>query len=241
MKQTNLDSEFIETVNVAGETRTVEELKRLYHEEKLSLTKIADMFGCSQQSVSRAFDRCGIGKRTAKEQQELQNKKKRESRGYIDENKLRELYCEKSMSMSEIGEIFNVHGKTISYWIDKFGIEKRQQTYTIPQFTFSYKHREGYAGWKGCDGRFVPVHTPVAIADGAPPQKVFNENYNIHHKNRHKSDNRPCNLELLTREEHGHKEQQLTRKLTTKKMYRKSDMHDAINFIININKYTDLF
>jgi len=48
------------------------------------------------------------------------------------------------------------------------------------------------------------VHQLIAIANGADPHKVFgNRQYNIHHKNGFKFDNRPSNIEMLTASEHG--------------------------------------
>jgi hypothetical protein len=62
--------------------------------------------------------------------------------------------------------------------------------------------RDGYMRWSAPGGGGVEdrayVHQLVAIADGADPDKVFsNGEYNVHHRNCVKWDNRPDNLELV--------------------------------------------
>lgn len=75
-----------------------------------------------------------------------------------------------------------------------------------PKAQFETK-RTGYERWttKTPDGEqhSIYVHQLVAIADGAPPEKVFSEGeYHVHHRNNIPWDNRPENLELLDGREH---------------------------------------
>lgn len=50
----------------------------------------------------------------------------------------------------------------------------------------------------------VPVHSMVAIAEGADPRKVFgNARWHVHHRNGCSLDNRPENLEVVCASEHG--------------------------------------
>ncbi len=52
------------------------------------------------------------------------------------------------------------------------------------------------------DIRQVFTHQLVAIANGHDPYKVFCDEYNVHHENEVKWDNRIDNLTLMTRSDH---------------------------------------
>ena len=61
----------------------------------------------------------------------------------------------------------------------------------------------GYPHWSDSNNRTVAVHQLAAIADGADPGMVFDDQYNVHHENGNPLDNRPENLELIHVRDHG--------------------------------------
>lgn len=62
---------------------------------------------------------------------------------------------------------------------------------------------KGYEAWT-VDGRYCAVHTLLAISEGACPYALFASGraYHVHHKSEVTWDNRPDNLEVLSRAEH---------------------------------------
>ena len=60
-----------------------------------------------------------------------------------------------------------------------------------------------YPHWSITGERTIAVHQLLVIADGADPYRVFDEKYNVHHRNGCALDNRPENVDLVHVEEHG--------------------------------------
>lgn len=228
-------------VELAGRTTTRAKLVDLYHSKKLSMGKIAEIYDCSQQTVSRAFDRHDIEKRTASERKELRKRKIRKEREYTDPEKLRALSNDEDLGISEIADEFDTSTQVIRYWMKKHDIEYSTENvrYEIPVWTLSYNGSfEGYPVMKGCDGRAVPVHSLIVIAHGADPNDVFSSNYNVDHQNRHPADNRPSNLELLSVEEHGRREWQRNKENYSGD-YTRDDLESVIYAMLNPSEWID--
>lgn len=84
--------------------------------------------------------------------------------------------------------------------------------------------------WKRDDG-VVAIHQLVAIANGADAHKVFSGGeYHVHHKNGCRVDNRPINIELLSRSEHMQEEGE---KWSDIERYTTGDIISAIAFMMN--------
>lgn len=126
-----------------------------------------------------------------------------------DEELLRELYLDRKWSMEKIGRAFDCSSGTVDYWIKKFGIETRPlpeamlNTGTVNRANFGTK-QSGYEVWnayvRGEGIVSVRVHRLLAVAEygfEAVCGKV------VHHKNRIPWDNRPDNIEVMRRAEHG--------------------------------------
>ena len=68
---------------------------------------------------------------------------------------------------------------------------------------FYLESGKGYPHWSVSNNLTVAVHQLAAIADGADPGLVFDDQYNVHHRNGNPLDNRPANLELVDVRDHG--------------------------------------
>jgi transcriptional regulator with XRE-family HTH domain len=117
---------------------------------------------------------------------------------YEDPERLSKLYWNAGMSQKEIAQAFGVSTKQIKSAMTKYDIQTRRYSKYAP-YTYD---TNGYAQWK-TGGKTVRVHQLLAIAEGYEPGKVFsNGEYEIHHQNGVKWDNRPDNIELLTASDH---------------------------------------
>lgn len=124
-----------------------------------------------------------------------------------DEEVLRELYIERKMPMSYIGERVGCSGDTIRRWLNRHNIDTRSLSEVNrlkkpakPQFRT--RRKDGYVEFRvyhrGEPDR-VLIHRLVAVAEfgfDAVSGKV------VHHVNEIPWDNRPGNLETMTRSEH---------------------------------------
>lgn len=179
--------------------RDEERLRNLYWGEEMSLREIASHLDTTYTTVRRWFNRHDIKRRKSR---------KKSTGRHQNEAVLRELYAEKRLSTHQIAERLGVAQSTIRYWLDKHGIEAREEQsarmerllsepapYEISHF--------GYAMWRtkfDGDTWRLREHRLLAVAEYG-----FEEvsNHDIHHKNGIPWDNRIENLQLVTPEEHG--------------------------------------
>jgi transposase-like protein len=177
-------------------------LRTEYVEKRRSTTDMAEECGVSAQTIIRWLKKNGIDRRGQSEAQIA------EKQPFHDETWLREQYVNQGRSMQDIADECGVTPSGIKKWIDKFEIETRGSADHLKEgpARFFTKEQNGYeyvASKHDYKTDSAMVHQLVAIAEGANPSKVFsNGRYHIHHKNGHKWDNRPENLELRSSKTH---------------------------------------
>ena len=275
----NPSSEVIKSKKL-GVTTTKKELEQLYIEKNLTLSEVGEELGVSPSTARRFVDEAGIELRDFTD--------KYENEKYRDKSWLKQKYLKENKSSREIGSICGVHESTIQFWLSKFAIQKnsgcekykeedwlkkeyldkdrrikdisaecdvtiktiknwlnkfdikKRETPVCCRFNFArYKSTDGYPTWSatGCgnDPGYLTVHRLVAIADGADPYKVFSDkNYQVHHRNGFKCDNRPANLELIDRRSHGQHHSPDAYK------WKDDDIEFVMKAMINPSKYLDI-
>lgn len=119
---------------------------------------------------------------------------------YQDSEILRELYHEKGMSTHELADELGVSQTTICRWMDKHEIPR---DIPVPERPPHYcEDAKGYMVWRHKQNGIhhkVKVHRLLAVAEFGYDAVVGND---VHHKNHHKIDNRPDNIELINRSKH---------------------------------------
>lgn len=103
-----------------------DQLRKLYHEECLSKSEIAEKLGVSTTTVHRRMETYGIDSRSPWEARRID----------IDESTLIELYVEQEMGLEEVAEELEVSPSTVRKRMVEYGIERRDvgemQTNTVP-------------------------------------------------------------------------------------------------------------
>jgi hypothetical protein len=168
-------------------------LRKLYDEKGLSQYEIADEFGCTQVTVSNAMEDFNI---------EIN----RESYPKLyDEEWLEDQYWGEMLSIREIAKKVGCAYATVRRWLDNHDIEKRKTSKEKPPYFQTTT--QGYETVSSrCGGKLkaVSVHQLLAIAEGVDANTVFSGGeYHIHHKNGIPWDNRYCNIDVMTKSEHG--------------------------------------
>jgi len=120
---------------------------------------------------------------------------------YRDADRLRELYWDEGMSLSEVADTLSCSTSSIRKWMKHHDIPRRDgKDKYPPRF---HTHVSGYERWRHKTGgkrHSVRVHRLLAVAKyGFDPVKDMD----VHHKNGVKWDNRIENIELMDSVEHG--------------------------------------
>lgn len=129
---------------------------------------------------------------------------------HLDADKLRELYWDEGQTLSDIADEYNTSTGSVHYRMKKHDIERRSswaetgaiRCYAGPDSGGTpYTMIEHYV--KNQYDCRIYEHQLVAIAHGADPEKVFaTDEFWTHHINGHEFDNRPSNLEMMTKQAH---------------------------------------
>lgn len=133
-----------------------------------------------------------------------------------DEDTLQRLYWEEEMTMTEIGDELGCSSGSVLRWMEKHDIPRRSR-YEASRLAgcgdaasearrvewVPYVVTNRYEIWRdGIAGEEVRVQQLLAIADGADPHEVFSDGIVTHHRNCHRRDNRPENIEVMARGVH---------------------------------------
>ena len=117
-----------------------------------------------------------------------------------DEDVLRALYWGSGLTQKEIAEVLDVSLKTVGKWMRRNGIETRR-IHRGP--THFHTDSNGYECWRcrnlGRHSR-VQVHRLLMVAEHG--WSAVAEADVVHHQNEIPWDNRPENLELMTKDDH---------------------------------------
>ena len=114
---------------------------------------------------------------------------------------LHQKYHVEGLTQKEMGEIVGVGQDTISVCMDRYGVDTRKPKWksTNPATFYHCNNRGTFYEYWNSQNDFVPVHRLLAVAEyGFEAVK----GKDVHHKNGLSWDNRPENIELLTRSEH---------------------------------------
>jgi len=156
--------------------RDKDELRRLYVEQEMSQSEIADDYNVTQGTISKWVERHNI------------------KRPLRDEQYLRQKYHDEGLSLSELADEIGCWKGSVGKAMDRFGIERRSTKSNPSIHTNSYGHE--YVSSKDDS---VYIHRLLAISEyGTETVK----DRDVHHINGIPWDNRPENIEVLSREEH---------------------------------------
>lgn len=168
-------------------------LKEQYIENRLSCSEIASKTEVSRETIRSWLEKNGISIRT----DGIEN----QERKWKDRDVIERLYVDEGLPASEIAAKLGCDQRTVNRWVKKHGFETRAANHIQtkpdikigPEYSGYIKIRDGH------DGSAVALHRLVAVAKfGIDPVK----GKVVHHKNGIEFDNRPSNLELMSRGEH---------------------------------------
>ena len=115
---------------------------------------------------------------------------------------LQEMYWDKGLSLSQIGERLGCSHNTVHRWMKKNGIETRTPTHERPPCF--YTDERGYESWKHEIGdresqHKVRIHRLLAVAEHGFDAVT---GMDIHHKNKIPWDNRSENIQPIDHYDH---------------------------------------
>lgn len=181
--------------------RDEEILRRLYWDEWLSTSEMANIFDCHSSTVTRWMKKLGVDLRDSS-QQKINHKE------LTDEDWLREKYHDEMKSITEVAEEIGCSRMPVFRALKRHGIERHDKYYAAGNLHPGFRmHVQGYMcafsnHYEG-DGEQtfeeVRIHRLLAVAEYG-----FDEvaGRSVHHKNGIPWDNRPENIEVMDKEDH---------------------------------------
>lgn len=102
---------------------SAETLRKLYHDEQLSLANIAARYGVWFSTVAYWMDQANIKRRTAQKATRLARTKHEFD---VSKNELAKLYYSEHLTLEQISCRLNKPVSTINYWMKRYCISKKQ-------------------------------------------------------------------------------------------------------------------
>lgn len=183
-----------------GAYRDEETLRRLYVVERMSMGQMAERFDVAVSTVHKWMKHHEIERR--------ERTTRIEPGTHRDEGTLQRLYHDEGLTLDQVAERLECGVTTIKDWMNRYDIERRdpiaasKAASRVPYATYLTKP-SGYEAWAARhdgDMDWVYVHRLLAVAKygfDAVCDSV------VHHRNGIKWDNRPSNVELMDRADHG--------------------------------------
>lgn len=165
-----------------------------YIDEGLKIREIAELTNVSYGPIQSRLSEMDV---------ELRNVHSYERAPWRNKDKFKELYVDRDWSICKIAKHWECNTITVWRWIEKHGFEKRGSPIgKRVSYAHYFTDKNGYVRWV-TDGEKSPdqffVHRLIAISEYGADAVCGKD---VHHKNEIPWDNRPKNLELLTRSEH---------------------------------------
>jgi len=102
--------------------KDADQIRRLYCEEELSITEMSEMLDCARSVVHNWIDKHGIEPR---DRSNTPDPWENLETPWRDVKRLRELYCERLMSVAEVAEELGCAAPTVRRWMRRHNIEVR--------------------------------------------------------------------------------------------------------------------
>lgn len=157
------------------------------------MAEVSDELDCGKNTIKRWLHKLDI---TTRDKAGIVEEKQ-----WHDKNTLISLY-NSGDSLRTIADKFDIDKATISYWMEKHGIERRDRWQARREFPPThYWNKDGY---EISAGRYyeTAIHRLIMVAEHGFDCVDDWSKYEVHHKNKHPADNRPENLELMKKPEH---------------------------------------
>jgi hypothetical protein len=121
----------------------------------------------------------------------------------LPEERARELYAQKGLTSKQIAHSVGLSHRAVKRRLSEYDLwGKRPVNFDLePASGYPTISRTGDG-----DNHRLRVHRLVAIGAGADPHKVFSGDYDVDHINGCSVDNRPSNLKLIKKADHGRKD-----------------------------------
>lgn len=206
-----------------------DELKKMYCQDYLSKKDIARKLCVSYKKVKFLFDKYNIETRSPQETKNLQ----RDTR-YREKEFLEQEILQNRNSILDVADKCGCTASTVRNWMGKHDIRKPDKAkFRIAGYNSGSLE---YPMITNTGAGKVLVHRLILIAEGKDPKMVFGNNkWNVHHKNGHKCDNRPSNLELVNRRHHGKKHAH-----KTWETWSNDDLEFAIKAMLNPTQFMEI-
>jgi transposase-like protein len=169
-------------------------LETQYHDNDLYIKEIAEKCRACRKTVAEWLDKLEV--RT----EEDRPADYADEKPWQDPEVLRELYHEQELSAKRVADELGCATQTVRHWMIEHDIERRpwyhRTTDTPPSTQRRYPTIEG-------PHSTVLIHRFVAFATGKMSfEELCDPNIIVHHRTNVGWDNRPENLEVMTRSEH---------------------------------------